>query len=488
MKLALKLVSAFMLCAAVLAAGHAYFAIQRETRSFEQQARADAQELAGSIQDQIPVTLQQAGPDGLDQLLRDSTAYSMTTRVRWVWFDARPGTPHSPAVPPEQLQAVVVERFVSIPARRTDGNHELLTYCPIDVDDERQGGLEVSRPMEELEENKRKVIWQTIQLMASMLLLTGGVAAVLGVRMVGRPLNQLIEKTHRIGQGDLSGPIHLRTRDELAQLGESLNDMCDALSTSQDQVREETAARTAAVSQLRHADRLKTVGRLASGMAHELGTPLNVVSGRAGLIASGKLSQEEIAQSASAIQAEANKMTTIIRQLLDFARRNTPHRVRADLWQIVQDTSRLLTSIAQKQNVSVKLPDDRPAATAMVDTAQIQQVLTNLIVNAIHAMPDGGEVRIAIETEAAVPPEGVEATAERFFRIDVEDQGVGIAEEDLDQVFEPFFTTKDVGQGTGLGLSIAYGIVQEHGGCISAASRPGEGSCFSVYLPKEAQA
>ena len=100
---------------------------------------------------------------------------------------------------------------------------------------------------------------------------------------------------HRIGQGDLSGPIHLRTRDELAQLGESLNEMCDALSTSQDKVREETAARTAAVSQLRHADRLKTVGRLASGMAHELGTPLNVVSGRAGLIASGKLSQEEIA-------------------------------------------------------------------------------------------------------------------------------------------------------------------------------------------------
>jgi two-component system NtrC family sensor kinase len=487
MKLALKLVSAFMLCAALLAAGHAYFAIQRETLAFEAQAEADAQQLAGSIQDQIPQALQEAGSDGLENLLRDTSAYSMTTRVRWVWFDARPGTPHSPTVPPELLQAVVIERFVSVPAQGSDGNRELLTYCPIEVDDERKGGLEVSHPMTELERNKRAVIWQTIQLMASMLLLTGGVAAVLGVRMVGRPLNRLIEKTHRIGQGDLSGPIHLRTRDELAQLGESLNEMCDALSSSQNQVREETAARTAAVSQLRHADRLKTVGRLASGMAHELGTPLNVVSGRAGLIASGRLSQEEIAQSASAIQAEANKMTTIIRQLLDFARRNTPHRVRADLWQIVQDTSKLLTSIAQKQNVSVRLPDDRPPATAMVDAAQIQQVLTNLIVNAIHAMPDGGEVRIAIEGEAAVPPEDVEAAAEEFFRIDVEDQGVGIAQEDLDQVFEPFFTTKDVGQGTGLGLSIAYGIVQEHGGCISVTSRPGEGSCFSVYLPKEAQ-
>ena len=488
MKLALKLVSAFMLCAALLAAGHAYFTIQRETIAFEKRAEADAQELAGSIQDQIPTALQQMGPEGLDRLLQNTSTYAVTTRVRWVWFDARPGTPHSPTVPPERLQAVVVERFVSIPAQRTDGNRELLTYCPIEMGDHRKGGLEVSRPMEELEEKKREVIRQTVQLMISMLLLTGGIAAVLGVRMVGRPLNLLIEKTQRIGAGDLSGPVHLRTGDELAQLGESLNEMCEALASSEDKIREETEARTAAVSQLRHADRLKTVGRLASGMAHELGTPLNVVSGRAGLIASGKLSDEEIVQSASAIQAEANKMTTIIRQLLDFARRNTPHRVKADLWQIVHDTAKLLTPIAQKQNVTVELPEHPDPATTMVDTAQIQQVLTNLIVNAIQAMPEGGALKITIEGETVVPPNEVEGTNDTFYRIDVEDEGEGIAEQDLDQLFEPFFTTKDVGQGTGLGLSIAYGIVQEHGGCISVTSEPGQGSCFSVYLPKEPQA
>lgn len=488
MKLALKLVSAFMLCAAVLAVGHAYFVIRQETKAFEQQAEADAQKLAGTLEDQIPKALEQAGPDGLENLLRAKGAYALTTRVRWVWFDARPGTPHSPAVPPEQLQAVVIERFVSVPAQGTDGNRQLLTYCPIKVDDKRKGGLEVSHPMTELERNKRAVIWQTVQLMASMLLLTGGVAAALGVRMVGRPLNQLIEKTHRIGRGDLSGPIHLRTRDELAQLGESLNEMCDALSSSQDKVREETAARTAAVSQLRHADRLKTVGRLASGMAHELGTPLNVVSGRAGLIASGKLSEPEIVQSASAIQTEANRMTTIIRQLLDFARRNTPHRVKVDLWQIVQDMSKLLTPIAEKQNASIRLAENQDPATALVDAAQLQQVLTNLIMNAIQAMPDGGEVQVSIDTGTVVPPQDAEAGEGEFFRIDVQDEGVGIAEEDLDQLFEPFFTTKDVGQGTGLGLSIAYGIVQEHGGWIGVVSEPGQGSCFSVYLPKEPQA
>lgn len=488
MKLALKLVSAFMLCAILSTVGHAYFAIQRESRAFEQQAEADAQQLAGSLQEQIPQAWRQAGPDGLENLLRNTTGYSMTTHVRWVWFDARPGTPYCPTVPPEQLQAIVVERFVSIPAQGTDGNRQLVTYHPIPLDAERKGGIEMTHPMTQLEQNKRAVIRQTIQLTASMLILTGLVAVLLGVRMVGRPLNVLIEKTHRIGAGDLSGPVHLRTGDELAQLGESLNEMCEALVSSKDKIREETEARTAAVTQLRHADRLKTVGRLASGMAHELGTPLNVVSGRAGLIASGKLSQDEVARSASAIQTEAGRMTAIIRQLLDFARRNTLHRVKVDLWQIAHDTVELLAPLAQKHCVSIDLPENRDAAIALADGAQLQQVLTNLIVNAIQAMHDGGAVRLEIEPERAVPPEDVEAAEGDFFRIDVTDEGVGIAEEDLDQLFEPFFTTKDVGQGTGLGLSIAYGIVQEHGGWIDVTSQPGHGSCFSVHLPKEPQA
>ena len=116
-------------------------------------------------------------------------------------------------------------------------------------------------------------------------------------------------KARRIGRGDLAGPIHIRSRDELAELAEDLNAMCLNLAESQRKLREESAARIAAIEQLRHADRLKTVGRLASGIAHELGTPLNVVAGRAGLIASGKLDAAEIAQSAAAIRSEADKMT-----------------------------------------------------------------------------------------------------------------------------------------------------------------------------------
>jgi two-component system, NtrC family, sensor kinase len=117
----------------------------------------------------------------------------------------------------------------------------------------------------------------------------------------------------------------------LSQLATALNQMCRQLDDQQQRIRSETAERLAAMEQLRHADRLKTVGRLAAGIAHEMGTPLNVVSGRAGLIASGKLSDEEIQQSALTIKAEADRITGIIRQLLDFARRRSPQRNQIDL-------------------------------------------------------------------------------------------------------------------------------------------------------------
>ena len=172
--------------------------------------------------------------------------------------------------------------------------------------------------MAECEANKRKIIERTALLISGMLLISGLLAVFLGVRLVGRPLEQLIAKARRIGDGDLEGPVHLSSRDELAELAEDLNTMCAKLTESQKRLRQETAARITALEQLRHADRLKTVGRLASGIAHELGTPLNVVAGRAGLIGSGKLDEEQIVQSAAAIKLEADKMTMIIRQLLDL--------------------------------------------------------------------------------------------------------------------------------------------------------------------------
>ncbi len=178
-------------------------------------------------------------------------------------------------------------------------------------------------------------------------------------------------------------------------------------------------------------------------------------------------------------------MTRIIGQLLAFARASTPRKVPVDLRIVVQQTIDMLDSIAEKQKVRLTFAPDAEEAVAEIDAGQIQQVLTNLAINAIQAMPNGGQVQFFIRRPASPLPGGDSPTAS--FAVEVHDQGVGIPEEHMQQLFEPFFTTKEVGAGTGLGLSIAYGIVREHGGWIEVTSRVGEGSCFTVFLPQGAK-
>jgi signal transduction histidine kinase len=131
----------------------------------------------------------------------------------------------------------------------------------------------------------------------------------------------------------------------------------------------------------------------------------------------------------------------------------------------------MLSHLAQQRRVELRLSSPRPSARVRMDEAQIQQAITNLILNAIQAMPGGGVVEIDL------------AEVRQHVRLAIHDQGPGIAPEHLSHIFEPFFTTKDVGEGTGLGLSVCYGIVQEHGGFIEVESAVGAGTRFSVFLP-----
>ncbi len=177
-----------------------------------------------------------------------------------------------------------------------------------------------------------------------------------------------------------------------------------------------------------------------------------------------------------------------MRQLLDFARRGTSHRAAVEMTGLVQQVLAVLQPLAEKQDINFRVVDEAGPTVCQADAGQIQQVLTNLIVNAGQAMPDGGTVEIGLRRQRAEPPDRAPETgrgAGRYLSISVNDQGQGIAEEHLSQIFEPFFTTKDVGEGTGLGLSIAYGIAEEHGGWIDVHSQLGQGSTFTLYLPLE---
>jgi len=228
-------------------------------------------------------------------------------------------------------------------------------------------------------------------------------------------------------------------------------------------------------AQLRHADRLATIGMLAAGVAHELNEPLGNILGFAqlskkcpGIPASAKHDIEKI-ESAS-LQARE-----IIKKLLVFARQRPLKKTWINLNQVVQDSFYFFSARCAKggielvQTLSTNLPE------IIADPALLNQVLVNLVVNASQSMPGGG--RITVSTRSC----------DEYIYLTVEDTGPGISKEILEKIFIPFFTTKDVGQGTGLGLPVVHGIVTSHGGTIDVDSKVGYGTRFEIRLPIEAK-
>jgi signal transduction histidine kinase len=258
-----------------------------------------------------------------------------------------------------------------------------------------------------------------------------------------------------------------------------MNAMCTQLSDAQ-------TAKLRALEGLRHAERLGTVGKLASGLAHELGTPLNVITLRAKAIAAGRAEGERAREAATSIAEQATRMTNLVRQLLDFARRKPPQRESVDVVEIVSRTADLVETVATKARVRLEVRAASEIPRVRGDGNQLEQVITNLLMNAIHAMPDGGTVQLRTSTEETTPPADHGGAKGRFVAIAVEDEGTGIASDALPHIFEPFFTTKGVGEGTGLGLAVCYGIVRDHGGFIDVKAQGRQGVVFTVYLPEMA--
>jgi signal transduction histidine kinase len=265
-----------------------------------------------------------------------------------------------------------------------------------------------------------------------------------------------------------------------------MNTMCERLVDANERVQAETRARIDAIEQLRHADRLMTVGKLASGIAHELGTPLNVVEARAGMIAAGETSKDETLEYARIIVDAVGRMTRTIRQLLEFARRRGPEKNNQQIAPVIARTLELLKPLGAKKQISLSLENGQTRPLD-VDANQFEQVVTNLVVNAIQSMDHAGSVVVRISEERATPPADMDGVAGEFACVRILDEGAGIAKEHVPHIFEPFFTTKDVGEGTGLGLSVAYGIVRDHGGWIDVKSEIGKGTEFLVYLPLQAR-
>ncbi len=277
-------------------------------------------------------------------------------------------------------------------------------------------------------------------------------------------LEFLVSVTKRIGEGDFTPIMPVRKyRDEFTRLSLAMNRMMQELVRRHDQ--------------LVQAKKIAAVGTLTAGIAHEINNPVNNIS----------LILESLLEGAGAMdEAERNRLyeegmeqcervSDIVRNLLEFSRANHPRLVEVSLEQLVDKTAQLVSNELKLHDIrfSKEVRDQLPELH--VDKGGLQQVLLNLFLNAIQAMPNGGELRVVIRLSRAMN-EGV---------IDVIDTGVGIDPRHLDRIFDPFFTTKENGQGTGLGLSVSHSIIEKHGGRMEVRSAPGKGTTFSIRLPFE---
>ena len=290
-------------------------------------------------------------------------------------------------------------------------------------------------------------------------------------RAVGRHVRALTGAMEPIGTGEAGLRVPQHGPDELRRLGTSINAMIGRWEASEQRLRDQRAREAQLERELRQSEKLAAIGRLAAGLAHELGTPLGSVAGRAQRAArrlpADAPAQAELAQ----LLAELARVERIVRELLDFARQGPLNRRPVELAALIDGVVARSQQASRRQDVRVAI--ERPEALAelrlLADPLRLEQALGNLLDNAVQAAASW-----------------VEISAERIddrLLLRVRDDGPGVGAEAVERLFEPFFTTKPAGQGTGLGLAVARTAIAEHGGRLALEPKQQRGACFLICLP-----
>jgi signal transduction histidine kinase len=258
--------------------------------------------------------------------------------------------------------------------------------------------------------------------------------------------------------------------------------MCERLDAMRRKLLEEQEERRRMEEDLREAEHLASIGRFSAALAHEIGTPLNVISGRAELLLRRGVGGEAGQRNLGIIATQIDRITRIVRGMLDFARARELRLAPTRLGDVMSRVTELMEHRFQESGIELEMRWLEELPPIPADADQLHEVFLNLAMNAADAMPEGGTLTIAARrVEQRLP--GHEGDTGPLLAVTFEDTGQGIRPEHLDRIFDPFFTTKEVGQGTGLGLSVSYGIVKEHGGWIEVESAVGRGTRVTVYLP-----
>lgn len=370
----------------------------------------------------------------------------------------------------EEVQALAVDGQRSAEFEEFGGEELFSYFQPLtDAGGQIIGLLHVTRRGEDFDNYLTRLRLGAV----ALLLLAGALmAAILFFghhRAVGRHVQDMCEAMRQVAAGAHTHRVPVQGPGELRVLAEGVNGMLDAIEQSREEIERRRQAELDLRAQLGQAEKLAAIGQLAAGVAHELGTPLATVDGHAqqALRSTAQLPDHE-ARRFARIRTEVSRMSHIVRQLMDFGRRNPLRRRDTDALQLVHTAISHLPDEGQTATPRIEIDVPSPAPRIAVDPVRADQALVNLLRNACQAASSC--VRIGWHADA------------RGQGFVVEDDGAGIAAEHLEHLFEPFFTTKDVGAGTGLGLAVVHTIAQAHDGTITVDESPLGGARFILLL------
>jgi signal transduction histidine kinase len=359
-----------------------------------------------------------------------------------------------------------------------------MVYAPLIVRQQEMGVLGVLLPSNYIvstEATSRNTFSLLFSLATVGVIVVGYVLS----QSIARPILRLRAISQAVASGDLAQKTGIEASDEIGELASAFDTMTIRLRERTEEAARlyaETVQRNKELAdinlrlqstqqQLIQSEKLASVGQLTAGIVHDVKNPLAVIKGIAEELRDEPGLDPSLKDQMTVIRDNASRASTIVGDLLKFARQAKPEMKQRDMRESIEAAIRLTEYLARKGNVQVV--KDVPARSVMAyyDAGQIEQVLINLIQNAIQAMPQGGTLRINL------------SQAPGALAVAVEDTGTGIAAENLGRIFDPFFTTKKEGEGTGLGLSVSYGIISRHGGKIGVESKVGKGTTFTILMP-----
>jgi two-component system, NtrC family, sensor kinase len=352
----------------------------------------------------------------------------------------------------------------------------------------RGAAIEVRQTLAHLEQELHRALRENV--LSRLVVLAAFVLSIYTLTRwsISRPIRSLIGGARAIGHGDLTQRIDLSRRDEIGQLAEEFNRMAANLQEANAALRAQAEERLRLEQEVQQVQKMAAVGMLAAKVAHEIGTPLNVISGRAEVLSRVMPPEQPARRHLDVILSQTERIIRIIRTLLDYTRPKRPGLQATEILPVLGRVASLLLDRSHRRQVKLllEIPPGLPAVEA--DPDQLQQIFLNLVQNALDASPPGSSVRLAEGGGPRLIPGG-RASNRRgsvegaHLALHVLDQGTGMTPEELDRIFEPFFSTKGGGTGTGLGLAVVEEIVRAHRGEIEVLSVPGQGSEAIVRLP-----